>query len=390
MKIFPMLTLLVLVLVFTCMVEDSKATIVENASSKNCYPGDKDNNFTRGHFCCKVNGEIHGCWTTMENCMKSCFYVNLGEEIYGNVGISSSSYASILNEKISTPKLGRPVMLDAYTSNMCVKSWGRNTYARALIEVSAENVLLDSLIVAIHDPNGTGHTMEKIDEEYKWQPPRCGSCKIFDHNDKCFPKAMRAVKSTKAYDDGFIEVTHKKLNTNKVTTDPLRDRIEQELNLFSLKNSFDVIFKEDNVFESNNDNGTVTNELASFILDSDNKEVEENSFDAISKEDNVFESNNDNGTVTDELASFILDSDNEEVEEVFFEKDPSIESLDGVFDDVRKKVEAPPNKSQENWSGRKANSPKRSVAFSPETKVHYFDREDIEEVKHENAYSKKS
>ncbi|GJX77465.1 putative reverse transcriptase domain-containing protein [Tanacetum coccineum] len=119
--------------------------------------------------------------------------VNLGEGNSGNGGISSSSYASILNDKINTPK-----------------SWGRNTYARALIEVSAKNALLDYLIVAIPYPNGTGHTMEKIDVEYEWQPPRCDSCKIFDHNDECCPKAVKAVESTKAYDEGFVEVTHKK------------------------------------------------------------------------------------------------------------------------------------------------------------------------------------
>nr|GEZ89331.1 hypothetical protein [Tanacetum cinerariifolium] len=56
MKIFPMLTLLVLVLALTCKVEDSKATTVENTidsktttventTPKGCYPGDNDNNF---------------------------------------------------------------------------------------------------------------------------------------------------------------------------------------------------------------------------------------------------------------------------------------------------------------------------------------------------------
>ncbi|GJR57853.1 hypothetical protein Tco_1500015 [Tanacetum coccineum] len=181
----------------------------------------------------------------------------------GNGGISSSSYASILNEKISTPK------------------------------VSAKNALLDSLIVAIPFPNGMVHTIEKIDVEYEWQPPRCGSCKIFDHNHECCPKAVRAPESTKAYDDGMV---------------------------------------------------------------------------------------------TNELASSILDSDNEEVEEVFVEKDLYIEPMDEVVDDARKKVEAPPTKTPKKTgicSGRK--SPKRNVAFSPEMKVHYFDREDIEEVEYENA-----
>ncbi|GKA63087.1 zinc knuckle CX2CX4HX4C containing protein [Tanacetum coccineum] len=52
-----------------------------------------------------------------------------------------------------TTKIGRPIMLDAYTSNICINTWGNNTYARALIEVSAANALLDSLVMAIPIPN---------------------------------------------------------------------------------------------------------------------------------------------------------------------------------------------------------------------------------------------
>nr|GEZ05462.1 hypothetical protein [Tanacetum cinerariifolium] len=48
-----------------------------------------------------------------------------------------------------TTQLGKPIMLDSYTSSMCLSSWGKSTYARALIEVSAENELLDSLVIAM-------------------------------------------------------------------------------------------------------------------------------------------------------------------------------------------------------------------------------------------------
>nr|GEV17799.1 hypothetical protein [Tanacetum cinerariifolium] len=37
-------------------------------------------------------------------------------------------------------------MLDAYTSTMCLKSWGHTTYAWALIEMSPKKALLDSLV----------------------------------------------------------------------------------------------------------------------------------------------------------------------------------------------------------------------------------------------------
>ncbi|GJR34544.1 retrovirus-related pol polyprotein from transposon TNT 1-94 [Tanacetum coccineum] len=69
-----------------------------------------------------------------------------------------------------TTKLGRPLMLDSYTSDMCLNPWGRNTYARALIEVSAAKALLDSLVVAIPLPNGKGNTLETINIEYEWKP----------------------------------------------------------------------------------------------------------------------------------------------------------------------------------------------------------------------------
>ncbi|GJS49209.1 hypothetical protein Tco_0599330 [Tanacetum coccineum] len=105
-----------------------------------------------------------------------------------------------------TTQLGKPIMLDSYTSNMCLSSWGRNTYARALVEFSAEEELKDSIVIAILLINGKGHTLAKIDVEYEWNPPRCNTCKVFDHvNDKC-PKNPKVDAPTKAVNDGFTVV----------------------------------------------------------------------------------------------------------------------------------------------------------------------------------------
>ncbi|GKF98335.1 hypothetical protein Tco_0297118, partial [Tanacetum coccineum] len=60
---------------------------------------------------------------------------------------------------------------------MCLKSWGRNTYARGLIEVSSKKALVDSLVVAIPFQNWSGHFMETIDIGYECQPPRCSVVK---------------------------------------------------------------------------------------------------------------------------------------------------------------------------------------------------------------------
>ncbi|GJX23787.1 hypothetical protein Tco_0228232 [Tanacetum coccineum] len=118
---------------------------------------------------------------------------------YSDVGLS-----------LITSQLGRPIMLDAYMSTLCTKSWGRNNYARVIIEVSSLNPLKESLIVAIPFTNGTGHSLEMMDIEYEWLPPRCDSCKIFDLVDTYCPKCIKKLGiSQVAEDDGFTKVNRK-------------------------------------------------------------------------------------------------------------------------------------------------------------------------------------
>nr|GEU42266.1 hypothetical protein [Tanacetum cinerariifolium] len=90
--------------------------------------------------------------------------------------------------------------------------------------------------------------------------------------------------------------------------------------------------------------------------------------------------------VSNDVRSIMNDSDSEEVENVFVEDNRK--PMDDMVDDAQKNVEAPPKKTYRKtgiWSGRKSTN----VAFSPETIIHYFDRDDIDEMKHDNAYSKK-
>nr|GEW41112.1 hypothetical protein [Tanacetum cinerariifolium] len=103
-----------------------------------------------------------------------------------------------------------PIMLDAYTSLMCQKSWGKNSYARALVEVSSLNPLQDSLVVAMPFPDGSGHSLESIEVDYEWTPPRCETRKIFDHVDDPCPKRVKVVVQIQVEDDGFTKVNNKK------------------------------------------------------------------------------------------------------------------------------------------------------------------------------------
>ncbi|GJW63854.1 hypothetical protein Tco_0115738 [Tanacetum coccineum] len=118
---------------------------------------------------------------------------------YSEVGLS-----------LITTQIGKPIMLDSYTSSMCMTSWGKKEYARALIEVSAEEILLESMVIAIPFGDGTGHSLATIDIEYEWRPPRCDNCRIFDHTNESCPKNPKVAEASKENNDGFTEVKKKK------------------------------------------------------------------------------------------------------------------------------------------------------------------------------------
>ncbi|GJU09720.1 zinc knuckle CX2CX4HX4C containing protein [Tanacetum coccineum] len=85
-------------------------------------------------------------------------------------------------------KVGRLMRLDAHTNFICLNSWGRSEYARALVEVSAELPLIESVDIDIPLEDGKGYTTVSIRIEYEWLPLRCGTCKNFNHLESVCPK----------------------------------------------------------------------------------------------------------------------------------------------------------------------------------------------------------
>ncbi|GJS14165.1 hypothetical protein Tco_0408637 [Tanacetum coccineum] len=88
---------------------------------------------------------------------------------------------SVISTKLSTL-----LMLDSYTSKMYMQSWGRSSYARAMIELRADVELKDTIMVAMPKLVGEGFYLCMIRVEYDWKLPKCSSCKIFSHvMDEC-------------------------------------------------------------------------------------------------------------------------------------------------------------------------------------------------------------
>nr|GEU55836.1 hypothetical protein [Tanacetum cinerariifolium] len=69
-------------------------------------------------------------------------------------------------------KPSTPLLLDSYTVDMCMQSWGRSSYARAMIELRADLELKDNIVVAMPKITGEGHYTCNICVEYERKPPR--------------------------------------------------------------------------------------------------------------------------------------------------------------------------------------------------------------------------
>nr|GEU65227.1 hypothetical protein [Tanacetum cinerariifolium] len=69
-------------------------------------------------------------------------------------------------------KLSTPLMLDSYTSDMCMQSWSRSSYARVMIELHADVELKDNIVVAMPKITREGHYTCNVHVEYEWKPHR--------------------------------------------------------------------------------------------------------------------------------------------------------------------------------------------------------------------------
>ncbi|XP_021986427.1 uncharacterized protein LOC110882805 [Helianthus annuus] len=104
-------------------------------------------------------------------------------------------------------KIGVPKMLDSYTATMCSESWGRSSFARALIEVHAGMELMRSIKVAVPSLEGNGYAKAEVKLEYDWEPLRCTGCCVFSHEDSTCPKKPKPIvtdvvnKNTEGFQD---------------------------------------------------------------------------------------------------------------------------------------------------------------------------------------------
>ncbi|GJV28713.1 retrotransposon protein, putative, ty1-copia subclass [Tanacetum coccineum] len=117
-------------------------------------------------------------------------------------------------------KLGTPLMIDSYTFDMCMQSWGRE----------------DHYICNVH-------------VEYEWKPPRCASCKIFGHiHEECLKNIGTGEKKTLKKPSQTSQATASSTGNKKKGVEPTIE--------VSNSNPFEVLNLVDNDVELGTNRGT--------------------------------------------------------------------------------------------------------------------------------------
>ncbi|GJX67790.1 beta-caryophyllene synthase [Tanacetum coccineum] len=149
-------------------------------------------------------------------------------------------------------KLGTPLMLDSYTSDMCMQSWGRSSYARVMIELRSSYArvmielkvdveLKDNIVVAMPKITREGHYTCNVRVEFEWKPLRCSSYKVFGH------VHVECTKNTE-----YRPVTRK---PNASSSGNKKKGVELTIEV-SNSNPFDVLNSVDNDGEFGTNGGT--------------------------------------------------------------------------------------------------------------------------------------
>nr|GEX15550.1 RNA-directed DNA polymerase, eukaryota, reverse transcriptase zinc-binding domain protein [Tanacetum cinerariifolium] len=97
-----------------------------------------------------------------------------------------------------TSRLGKPLIMDQVTTNMCNMGNGRAGFARVLIKVEACKGLLDQIEIMYRNNENMEIERKFVKVEYDWKPSLCSFCLVFGHkNDNygCRPKTMEEIEA---------------------------------------------------------------------------------------------------------------------------------------------------------------------------------------------------
>ncbi|GJX44062.1 mutator type transposase [Tanacetum coccineum] len=167
-------------------------------------------------------------------------------------------------------QIGKPIMLDAFTSSMYVESWGRISFAHALIEVSVNSVLKKEVVMATPNEEDEGYTREviRVEEVSLKDPTRAPKSTFVEENKDGFVQVKSRKTKKKTGQGSGINLSKcnpnfqyrpvsqprkGKCEASKETTGPKKGSVNDNGNVnsdfVSLKNSFANPIEEDSALD---------------------------------------------------------------------------------------------------------------------------------------------
>nr|GEY25357.1 hypothetical protein [Tanacetum cinerariifolium] len=115
-------------------------------------------------------------------------------------------------------RLGKPLVMDDMTTNMCHNGTGRSAFARVLMEIEADKGFKDLTEIKYKDKSNNVIRTKFVKVEFSWKPISCSHCNVFGHSDsRCYKNGtkkdqMENDKGTKVHHEnkGFVKVRHKR------------------------------------------------------------------------------------------------------------------------------------------------------------------------------------
>nr|GEW57568.1 hypothetical protein [Tanacetum cinerariifolium] len=153
---------------------------------------------------------------------------------------------------VMATKLGNLIMLDKYMSSMCLQSWGRMNYARALIDIKVDQELKNKMIIAISnvedDEKKNGESSSGTKKNSKTNSPNPFDALNMIENDDDLGLNGGSSNSSKkviheAVDSAYVGDDEKQLNPCKSTFSSSSNVASKKVNDPVNNDSNDEVFK---------------------------------------------------------------------------------------------------------------------------------------------------
>ncbi|GJV48904.1 RNA-directed DNA polymerase, eukaryota, reverse transcriptase zinc-binding domain protein [Tanacetum coccineum] len=95
---------------------------------------------------------------------------------------------------VNASRVGKPVIMDQVTANMCHSRIGRIGFARVLVEIDVAKGYTDKVEILYMDAEKNVKRRKFVDVEYAWKPLVCSHCVVFGHDFKACRKRTRSVE----------------------------------------------------------------------------------------------------------------------------------------------------------------------------------------------------